>query len=117
MSTFTIKPITKTETLTQTAPIPTAEEAEYVLLQAVKKYKELQAQIAFLQAELKSPRAVIESAVSATKEGKIITPQFKASLSPVETERFDKKAAIGALGREVLEPFLSTSVSLRLLVS
>lgn len=105
MSTFTIKPITKPET-----EQPTTEAADAILLQAVIKYKELQAQIKFLSSELQAPRAIIESACNAAEDYTIITPQFQASFKEEIREDFNSKACVAALGREKLKEFFKSSI-------
>ena len=106
MSTFTIVPITKTNT-----------NNTDTLLQAVIQYREIQAKLAYLQNELKAPRQVIENAVLAAPELKIITPEYKITMSEVNRENFDKKAALVALGREVLAPYISTTSFFQLRVT
>lgn len=113
MSTFTVKPISKEKTKQP----ETIEDADAILLQAVVKYKELQAQITFLQNEIKAPRSIIEAAANAAQDHQVITPLFKVSLIEVERENFDKKSAIAALGRKTLKPFLSTTTFYQLRVS
>ncbi len=101
MSTFTVKPIDKVK--------PTnLEEAGAILLQAVIDYRERQARIAYEQEGLKASRSIIEAAAKVAPGGKISTPQFTISLIEVSSERFDKEAAIEALGKKTLKPFMST---------
>lgn len=113
MPTFTIKEKVKNQQVNDVQPV---ESADAILLQAVLKYREIQAQVAFLQNELKAPRSIIESAVQIAG-GSIITPKFKITYTEVNSERFDKEAAIKALGRKTLKPFLSTSTYFQLRVS
>lgn len=114
MPTFTVKEkvAKKVEVESQTI-----EDADAILLQAVLKYKELQAKVNFVLNEMKASRSIIESAAMAAKGGVIVTEQFKVSLVDVERENFDKKAAIEALGRKKLAPFLSTTTFKQLRVS
>lgn len=108
MPTFTVKPITKKKE---------KEVADEILLQAVKKYKELQANIQFLQEDLKASRLIIENAVKHAPDFRIVTKDYKITYSEVSSERFDKEAAISKLGRKKLEPFLSISTYHQLRVS
>lgn len=87
------------------------------LTQAVLTYKELKAKIAFLEAELKAPKAVIEAACEKTADGSIITEDFKVSLSIQERETFSLKNAKAVLGEEALKPFISKTVYSTLRVS
>ncbi len=114
MPTFTVKEKVKNQVVDAAQE---QDSAEAILLQAVIKYKELQAQITFIQNELKAPRAIIESAASAAPEQSIVTPLFKISLIEVERENFDKKAAIAAIGRKKLAPYMSTTTFQQLRVS
>lgn len=110
MSTFTIKE----KTSPKPQNIPNGEDD--ILLKAVLAYREHQARIAFETEALKPLREVIERHANAAPGGKIVTEQYAISLTPVERENFDKKAAIATLGRDKLAPFLSTTVFFQLRV-
>lgn len=94
-----------------------APETQADLDQAVAAYKEINAKIAFLSTQLKSHREVIEAAATNTPDGQVITEKYKITLSLCERENFDKKAAMAALGRDKLAPFLSTTAYTQLRVS
>ena len=85
--------------------------------QAVLTYQEIKAKIAFLENELKAPRAIIEEAASKTEDGKIITASYKITLSIAERENFSLKNAKAVLGEAALKPFISTSAYTTLRVS
>lgn len=114
MPTFTIKDKVTNQVVNTTQE---AESADAILLQAVTKYKELQAKITFLSEELKASRSIIESAVKDAPGQRIVTPNFKVALIEMSRENFDKKAAIAILGKKKLSPFMSTTVFHQLRVS
>lgn len=99
--TFTVKPISKKK-----------EAADEILLQAVIKYKELQAKLVFnseqLRKEMEAPRRIIEAACLAADDNKIITPEFRASF--VENKSLDAEAMISALGRKRLAPYITERI-------
>ena len=74
---------------------------------AVASYKDIKAKIAFLEEQLKASKAIIENAASQTADGKIITPDYKITLSIAERENFSLKNAKAVLG-DALNPFHST---------
>jgi len=85
-----------------------AEQSQAQLDEAVAHYKEINAKIAFLSAQLKPYREVIESAAANSPDGQIITEKYKINLVLCQRDNFDKKAAFKALGDKVLSPFVST---------
>lgn len=95
--------------------VPASAEME-ALSQAVLSYKEIKAKIAFLENELKTHKETIEQAASQTQDGKIITENFKVSLSVFEVKNFDKAGAMATLG-DKLTPFFSVGLQKRLVVS
>lgn len=84
--------------------------------QAVLTYQEIKSKIAFLENELKAPKAIIEDAASKTQDGKIVTASYKITLSVAERENFSLKNAKAVLG-DALSPFISTSCYTTLRVS
>ncbi len=84
--------------------------------QAVLSYKEIKAKISFLENELKTHKEVIEAAASKTADGKIITQDYKITLTIAERENFSLKNAKAVLG-DSLKPFISTSAYTTLRVS
>jgi len=80
-------------------------------------YKDLAAKIRFLGEQLKPIKERLEAAAAAAPEGKIVTEKFQILLSLGQRENFDKKAAIAALGRDKLAPFMSTTAFTQLRVS
>jgi len=93
-----------------------APKSPATLLQAVLAYKDIKAQITFLEEQLKGHKETIEAAASNTPDGKIVTEHFKVTLSICERENFKLKDAKIVLG-DALAPFISTSAYTMLKVS
>ena len=70
-----------------------APKSPATLLQAVLAYKDIKAQITFLEEQLKGHKETIEAAASNTPDGKIVTEHFKVTLSICERENFKLKDA------------------------
>lgn len=94
-----------------------ADQSQIELGQAVSVYKELAAKIAFLSEQQKAAREIIEAAATNSPNGIIITESYKITLSLCQRENFDKKAALAALGKDKLAPFMSTVAFTQLRVS
>lgn len=99
MSTFTIKEKVREQTM---------EDADAILLQAVIKYKELQAKISFLQNELKATRMIIEPVVKVAPNMEIINLKYKITYTP--TTSLDSDAMIKVFGRKSLAGFITETV-------
>ena len=106
--------VKKTSTFTVSAPYTKPVKSVSV---AVAEYKEIKAKLNFLQEQLKAPAEVIRLAAEAAPDGKIVTPEYKILLTEINSDRFDLKKAMEILGRDKLEPFLSTSTYTQLRVS
>lgn len=96
--------------------VPGIQDGE-ALTQAVLSYREIKAKITFLENELKAHKNVIEDAASKTKDGVIITSEYKITLSIAERESFSLKQAKAVLGEEVLKDFISRTPYTTLRVS
>jgi hypothetical protein len=92
--------------------IPQANDVDL----AVATYKDISAKIKFLEEQLKAPKEVIEAAAAQTADGKIVTPEYKVTLSIVTRENFSLKNAKPVLG-SALDPFISKSTYTQLKVS
>ncbi len=78
------------------------------LNQACLTQIEIKAKIKFLTSELKTQEDIIKSHLEKTETGKIITPQWSASLDIQDgRETFSLKNARVVLGEEVLKPFIT----------
>jgi len=93
-----------------------AEQPLAQLEEKALRFIELKAQIRFLAAELAPLHEELEAAAAAAPNGKIVTSRVQILLSLTQSETFDKKAAIAALGPQ-LTPFIGTKVGTQLRVT
>ncbi len=85
--------------------------------EAVAKYKDIKAQMTFLESQLKPIKDTLEVAASQMPDGTIITEAFKIALTIAQRENFSLKNAKAALGEDALKPFISISTYSMLRVS
>lgn len=109
MPTFTVKEKTKKQE---------SALADDILLQAVKKHRDLKANIKYLLSELEKVESILKEKAGAAPEQTIITPLYKITYK--EENRapyFNQKAAIAKLGLKTLQPFIEAKKSPVLRVS
>ncbi len=88
--------------------VPAENAVSEELNQACLTQLELKAKIEFLTSELKTKEDIIKAHLCKTETGKVITPQWSATLDIQDgRESFSLKNAKAVLGEEVLKPFIT----------